>query len=159
MAMYLFLTEYILWNVYGISSPTILTSESGMRINTDVYISKCLKSNLLPFLARKTNHIFWPDLASAHYSTKTLEFLNTSYVNFVPKAINPPNISQCRPVEDFFGILATKVYARNWVAKDTPALVARIRRCAREFPLQVVHDMMTTTRTILRNTYTHGIYS
>ena len=56
----------------GISSPSILTSETGMSINTDVYISKCLKPNLLPFLARKTNHIFWPDLASAHYSTKLL---------------------------------------------------------------------------------------
>ena len=59
----------------GISSPTILTSETGISINTEVYISKCLRPNLLPFLARKTNHIFWPDLARAHYSTKTLEFL------------------------------------------------------------------------------------
>ena len=96
-----------------------------MSIHTDVYISKCLRPNLLPFLARKTNHIFWPDLASAHYSTKTLEFLNTSNVNnFVPKDINPPNVSQCRPIKDFFGALATKVYAGSWVAKDTPALVA-----------------------------------
>ena len=108
----------------GISSPTILTSETGMSINTDIYISKCLRSKLLPFLARKTNYIFWPDLASANYSTKNLEFLNTSNVNFVPKAINPPNVSQCRPIEDFFEALATKVYAGNWVAKDTPALVA-----------------------------------
>ena len=96
-----------------------------------IYISKCLRPNLLPFLARKTNHIFWPDLASAHYSTKTLEFLNTSNANLVPKAINPPNVPQCRPIEDFFWALATKVYAWNWVAKDTPALVARIRRCVR----------------------------
>ena len=130
-----------------------------MSIHTDVYISKCLRPNLLPFLARKTNHIFWPDLASAHYSTKTLEFLNTSNVNFVPKAINPPNVSQCRPIEDFFGALTTKVYAGSWVAKDTPALVARIQRCVKEFPLQVVHDMMTMTMTKLPNTYTHGIYS
>ena len=143
----------------GISSPTILTSETGMSINTDVYISKCLRPNLLPFFARKTNHIFWPDLASAHYSTKNLEFLNTSNVNFVPKAINPPNVPQCRPIEDFFGALATKVYAGNWVDKDTLALVARIRRCVSEFPLQVVHDMMTTSRTKLRNTYKHGISS
>ena len=130
-----------------------------MSINTDIYISKCLRPNLVSFLASKTNHIFWPDPASAHYSAKTLEFLNTSNVNFVPKAINSPNVPQCRHTEDFFGALATKVYAGNWVAKDKPALVARIRRCVREFPLQVVHDMMTTTRTKLRNTYTHGIYS
>ena len=95
----------------GISSPTILTGETG--INTDVYISKCLRPNLFPFLARKTNHIFWSDLASAHYSTKTVEFLNTSNVNFVPKAINPPKFPQCIPIEDFFGALDTKVYAGN----------------------------------------------
>ena len=49
-------------------------------------------------------------------------------MNFVPKAINPPNVPQCRPIEDFFGALATKVYAGNWVVKDKTALVARIRR-------------------------------
>ena len=113
-----------------------------------IYISKCLRPNLFPFLARKTNHIFWPDLASAHYSTKTLEFLNTSNANLVPKAINPPNVPQCRPIEDFFWALATKVYAGNWVSKDTPILVARNRRCVREFPLQVVHDTDKVTKHI-----------
>ena len=96
--------------------------------------------------SQKHNHIFWPDLASAHYSTKTLEFLNTSYVNFVPKAINPPNVPQCRPIMDFFVALATNVCAGNWVAKDTPALVARIWRCVREFLLQVVHNMKNIKR-------------
>ena len=67
-------------------------------------------------------------------------------MNFVPKAINPPNVSQCRLIEDFFGALATKVYAGNWFSKDTPALVARIQRCVREFPLQVVHDEDNTDK-------------
>ena len=74
-------------------------------------------------------------------------------MNFVPKAVNPPNVPQCRPIENFFGALATKVYAGNWVPKDTHALVARIRRFVRELSLQVVHDMMTTTWTKLQNTY------
>ena len=37
--------KVLLWiaiSEVGISSPTILTSETGMSINTDVYISKCL---------------------------------------------------------------------------------------------------------------------
>ena len=50
----------------GISSPTILTSETGMSINTDVYISKCLLPNLLPFLARKTNYISFGQTLQAH---------------------------------------------------------------------------------------------
>ena len=55
--------------------------------------------------------------------------------------------------EDFFGALATRVNAGNWVAKDTPALVARIQRCVREFPLQVVHTpvnklQVSTTREV-----------
>ena len=78
-----------------ISSTSILTSETGMSINTDVYISKCFRPNLLPFFSQENkpylsaciqntlspsaraskgifHTIFWPDLSSAHYSTKLL---------------------------------------------------------------------------------------
>ena len=71
------------------SEPTILNSKTGMSINQDVYIEKCLRPNLLPFLDGEPDHIFWPDLARAHYAKRTLEFLDLHDVNVVPKNINP----------------------------------------------------------------------
>ena len=145
MAKSKFEPKMLLWIVIsedGISSPILLTCKTGMSIKTDFTISKCLRPNILPFLSTKTNRIFWPDLASAQYSTKILEQLWCE--------ICPKSNKHCRPlpIKDLFGALATKVYAGNWVAKNIPALVARIRRCVREFPLQVVHWSTMSTPTM-----------
>ena len=42
------------------------------------------------------------------------------------KEDNPTETPQVRPIEDFFGVLATHVYQGDWVAKDTEALKRRI---------------------------------
>ena len=45
-------------------------------INTEIYIKECLKKRLLPFLRSHTgNPLFWPDLASCHYTGTTLNWL------------------------------------------------------------------------------------
>ena len=143
----------------GISTPTILNSQTGMSINQDVYMEKCLLPNLLPFLDGEPDHIFWPDLARAHYAKRTLDFLELHNVNVVPKDMNPPNMPQCRPIEDFFGALATKVYDKNWVAADVGALERRVRSCVAAFPVEVVQRLMKTTRKKLRASYTDSIYA
>ena len=67
---------------------------------------------LIPFI--KKYHInddamiFWPDLARAHYSKEVLTYFDETsvpIVPIVPKTINPPNIPQGRPIEDFWGVL------------------------------------------------------
>ena len=143
----------------GISTPTILNSQTGMSINQDVYMEKCLLPNLLPFLDGEPDHIFWPDLARAHYAKRTLDFLELHNVNVVPKDMNPPNMPQCRPIEDFFGALATNVYDKNWVAADVGALERRLRSCVAAFPVEVVQRLMKTTRKKLRASYTDSIYA
>jgi hypothetical protein len=57
----------------GVSRALILPHGSE-SINTDVYIRECLQKRLLPFIQEyhsDKNYIFWPDLASSHYSNKT----------------------------------------------------------------------------------------
>ena len=73
--------------------------------------------------------------------------------------MNPPNMPQCRPIEDFFGALATKVYDKNWVAADVGALERRVRSCVAAFPVEVVQRLMKTTRKKLRASYTDSIYA
>ena len=136
-----------------------MNSATGMSINQDVYMNRCLQPNLLPFLDGESNYIFWHDLARAHFARRTLDFLEMNYIPYVPKSMNPPNVPQCRPIEDFFGALATRVYEGNWTASDVGALERRIRSCIRAFPIEIVQRIMRTTRSKLRQSYSEGIYS
>ena len=49
--------------------------------------------------------LFWADLASIHYSKKTVEWYEKNEVNFAPKSINPPNRSEERPIEFYWSIV------------------------------------------------------
>ena len=55
------------------------------------------------------NYMFWSDLASAHYSAATVGWMDQN-INYVSKHINSPNVSQVRPIENFWGWLSQKVY-------------------------------------------------
>ena len=58
----------------------------------------------------------------------TTDIVDQEGANYVEKEDNPTEIPQCRQVEDFLGLLATRVYHRNWVATDVAALILRIRK-------------------------------
>ena len=94
--------------------------------------------------------IFWPDLAQAHYSTEVLAFLEASSVSVVPKAINPPNIPQGRPIEDFWGVLAQLVYEKNWEATTVKQLERRIRKKLKEIHITLLQSMMEKVKNNLR---------
>ena len=47
-------------------------------------------------------------------------------MNFIPKHLNPTNVPQCRPIEDFFGYLKDIVYKDGWQAQDTRQLKRKI---------------------------------
>ena len=49
------------------------------------------------------------------------------FVHFVEKDCNPPNVPQARPIENFWGFLANKVYEGGWYAKTEQQLVNRIK--------------------------------
>ena len=69
--------------------------------------------------------IFWPDLARAHYSKEVLTYFDEVSV---PKTINPSNIAQGRPIEDFWSVLVQLIYEHNWEVKTTKQLERRIRK-------------------------------
>ena len=51
-------------------------------------------------------------------------------VNFVQKVIDQSKFWQSQPIEDFFGVLATHLHARNMASKPTWALGHKRRDCA-----------------------------
>ena len=67
------------------------------------FVNKCLEKRLLPFIHKyhgSFNYLFWPDLASSHYSKDSLNCMD-EYVNYVDKKSNPPNVAQARPIKTF----------------------------------------------------------
>ena len=76
--------------------------------------------------------IFWLDLARAHYSKEVLTYFDEASV---PKTINPPNIPQGHPIEDFWGVLVQLIYEHNLEAKTTKQLERRIRKTLKKSTL------------------------
>ena len=144
----------------GISTPFIGTTK-GPAVDTDVYIGKCLPK-LLKFIEKHhldDKYIFWPDLASSHYANKTSAWHNEHKVPFVPKVANPPNVPKARPIEDFWSILADKVYSGGWAAMNQEQLVNRIKSQLKKIDLDVVQTMMDGIRKKLRKIEDKGPFS
>lgn len=133
-------------------SQAFMSSTKGFALNSELYQKKCL-TKLKKFI--HTHHgdgkyRFWPDLASCHYSTDTQNWLRRENIRYVPKDFNPPNVPKARPIEDFWGILAQKVYERGWEAKSAATLKRRIALKLKEVDIDVVRDMMGKVRQKLR---------
>lgn len=142
-------------------SDMFIKSSRGFAINSETYIRHCL-TKLRKFI--DTNHkdeeiIFWPDLASSHYSKKVLQWLNANNINYVPKEANPPNVPAARPIENFWAILSNYVYAEGWEAKSEAQLIGRIRRCAKKIDMNTVQTMMKGIKRKLRRIEDNGPFA
>ena len=143
----------------GMSEPYIV--KSGNAISSRVYIEECLPK-LVDFINKyhsKDNYIFWPDLASAHYSRATLEAYKEMNINFVPKNVNPPNVPQLRPIESYWAILGQKLYQNGWTGKNIKQLIRRIRYLIRTTPIDVLRNLMKGVGTKVRAAANRGVLS
>ena len=117
----------------GMSKP-LFRRQNSQAFDSTIYINECLSQRLLPFLHKHHpdyNYIFWPDLASAHYAKATVSWMS-EFINFVPKELNPPNVPQARPIENFWACLVQKVYEGGWEA-TTDKLIRRITAKLKDF--------------------------
>ena len=67
----------------GMSEPFFRTFKA-VTINTSIYINKCLEKRLLPFIHKyhgDCNYLFWPYLASSHYSKDSLNWMDESIMS------------------------------------------------------------------------------
>lgn len=87
----------------GKKSKAFFTNKS---INSEIYIKECLQKRLLPLIKKHNGPtLFWPDLASCHYSKATQEWYIKNCVTFIEKDINPPNCPELRPIERYWAIM------------------------------------------------------
>ena len=61
---------------------------------------------------------------------------------FVPKRFNPPNVPQTRPIKNFWGCLAQKVYEGGWVTKTEQQLIRLIKTKMKEFYTNFVESLL-----------------
>ena len=145
----------------GISKPYFC--QANVAVTKEIYSEKCIRQRLYPFINENHNdgyYLFWPDLASSHYSRLTMEIFDELGINVVPKTKNPPCVPQLRPIEHFWGILKAEVYKHNWRANDLDQLKNRIKYCLRnKIDKTVVHDMMLKVKSNLRKARQDGIQS
>lgn len=141
----------------GISNHFIVPS--GQAITADVYISKCLTrlEKFIEVVHKNDNIVFWPDLASSHYSKKVQDYLRSKNIEFVPKEYNPSNAPELRPIEDFWNELKRLVYSNNWEGKSLDQLKNRIEYSIKKIDANRVHALGTRTFTRVDRVRRHGI--
>jgi hypothetical protein len=150
---------WIAMSAKGFSQPFIMNS--GNSVNSDIYIRECL-TKLKDFIEQKhsdENYIFWPDLATAHYSGITQQIYESVGIKVVPKESNPPNVPQVRPIERFWAYLGKKLYENGWTTDSVPKLKKRIKKIIREVPQDLCQNLMKGVKTKVRKAADRGALS
>ena len=61
---------------------------------------------------------------------------------FVPPEVNPPNVPQVRPIENW-GSLSKKVYEGGWQVTTSNKLIQRIKQKLKEFDQSFLQSLMS----------------
>lgn len=127
-------------------------------IASENYITECLQKRLLPFLRQhRRNTLFWPDLASCHYSKLTTAWYESNKVNYVPKTYNPPNCPELRPIERYWAIMKSKLRKTTKEAKDIVDFKKKWVKTTKLVPDTSVRAMMRAVRSKVRIFQIKGI--
>jgi transposase len=108
------------WAISASGKSSVYVHRSKNAVDANTYLHECIKKRLIPFIDTYHNSdlvLFWPDLASSHYSQQVQSFLANHGIKCVKRAQNPPNVPQARPIETVWSLLKQKVYEGGWEAK------------------------------------------
>lgn len=135
--------KFLVWQAIctcGKRSKSFVTSGT---INTDVYIKECLQKRLLPFYnSHIVSKFFWPDLATCHYSKRTLDWYEQNNVHFVPKDTNPPNCPELRPIERYWALVKKELKATKKVTNDLKDFIPKWRIASSKLQESTIKDLM-----------------
>ena len=153
--------KILLWIVISAKGiGQVYIAPSKQAINQHVYLEKCIKNRLVPFLRKYHSggkYVFWPDLATSHYANSVQNWLSENNITVVAKADNPANVPEVRPIEDLFAYIKRKVYRKGWSANNIHQLEQRIRSTMRNLPNSIVQKLMGSTIRRLDHVRRYGI--
>lgn len=110
-----FYKKFMVWQAIAQSGEVSSAFITEGTMNKSIYLNECIKKILLPFIRKlQKNHnvLFWPDLATCHYSKDVQIFLKEINIKCVPRIDNPPNVPQNRPIERYWA-LCKDLYRRK----------------------------------------------
>ena len=138
----------------------IFIAPSNLAIDSKIYQNECLIKRLIPFIKKNYSdkkYVFWPDLASSHYSETTMDCLIENDINYIEKYENPANCPEIRPIEDFWSILKGEVYKGGWKAENLKKLENRIRYCLKKIKITSIHHFFKGTHRRLDRVRRYGV--
>lgn len=116
-----FFKKYLVWQALdaagNVSKPFICEG----TINGELYLKECLQKRLVPFIDQhhaRDQVLFWPDMATSHYSKDCTAWLASQNIDFVSKQENTPNFPQGRPIELFWALVKKEYAKRSRPAKN-----------------------------------------
>ena len=115
----------------------------------EIYLKQCIRDRLLPFIKKhhqNENILFWPDLASSHYAYSVLRCSESNNLPYVRRSQNPPNVPQCRPIENIWALIEQMVYQGGWEAKNLDQLANQIKSKIKQLDQTVVTTMVQGVR-------------
>lgn len=146
-----FAPKFLVWQAIcscGLKSSPFITSKI---LNADLYIKECLQKRLLPMIEKHNVPVmFWPDLASIHYSKKTLKWFHDNAVEFVPKDSNPPNCPEQRVIESYWSIVKGILRKGGKLATDNEDFKKKWIQASKKVPEDMVRSMMAGTHKKIR---------
>lgn len=120
-------------------------------INAQIYRDECLQKRLLPFIKKhRVPTLFWPDLASCHYSKVTKEWYKANKVDIVEKDMNPPNCPEVRPIERYWALMKRFLQKNTKAATSLPDFKRKWTKASENMTTTVVQNLMQNIKRKVR---------
>lgn len=114
-----FAKKVLVWQAIcscGTRSKPFISSTS---MNGEIYLKQCIQKLLLPLImAHNVPVLFWPNLATCHYTKNSVEWYRTNNMDLVEKIENPPNCPELRPIEKYWSLMKQKLQKYKNPAKS-----------------------------------------
>lgn len=121
------------------------------NLNSDIYMKECLQKRLLPLIRKHEGPVlFWPDLASCHYSSSVVQWYKTNNVQFVEKTLNPPNCPEIRPIEKFWALIKAKLRKSFKPAESLEKFKKDWKKACETFDISAVQSLMRNIKKKVR---------
>lgn len=138
-----------------ISEPLVVEK----TLNGDLYLD-IMKKIIVPYIKRNggvNKFVFWPDLASSHYSNKVLKYLEKEKVDFVKRNENPPACPEIRPIEEFWHMCKLKYYKLRNQPKTMKCFKSNWRKAVKRVSGEVVRGMFGSIKGKVRELGQYGV--
>ena len=131
-------------------------------INSEVYLKECVVKRLIPFIKKSYQNakvLFWPDLATIHYTSAVLDILKQEKVDYINKNMNPQNTPKVRGIERHWAFLKRKYKERGIVSKNATSFRRLYKFISSSVSNDLVRNIVRHAMTNIRRIYRNGPYS